>query len=583
MVGGGRVLNLRNATLAAALALPFAAHGATAGDVQVAFELRELLDGRAARSQTSDRHLHRFYATRHGALAWWTGDDWSSAARGAVQQLARAEEHGLVPADYAASRLQSSVLRSGLREADPRSIAEAEILLTGAVLHYLDDLANGRIEDPREIGWEVNRTRRIDPPSALQRGLQSVDFASWMEGVAPSSKRYRDLRRAREAYAAAATEDWPFLPEGPLIEPGDRDPRVPAARRQLQMLEMLPSGGALSPTAARRSGNPSPGVTFVSYEAGSSGSSASSRSDARQSSQSHLYDSELEAAVRRFQERQGLLVDGRIGPETRAAMNISPRERLEEIDLNLERLRWITDNPGDRYVLVNIPSYELVAYADGAVAERMNVIVGQPDWKTPLFSDYIVNLKFAPDWTIPRNIVEEETLPRVRRDPGYLQRNNIGVYGRGGGRLNPASIDWYGVSSTSYVFRQEPGPGNALGLVRFSLTNSMGIYLHDTPNDALFGKSKRALSHGCVRVERPLDFAAYLLDYDPSWDRERIRAAMKSDDTNFHELDVSTPVHFIYLTAMVDESGTLQFRDDIYERNPVLRDALARAGRPNLS
>lgn len=572
------VFSLRTAAAAAAVALPIGAQATPLGDTTVAFELRHLLDGGTASFSNAgpmDRFVDRFYAMRQGQPAWWTGEGWSTAASAAIRQMGAAEEHGLRPADYHSARLQQAILGGLAASRGPTGVAQAELLLTRAVLGYLEDVANGRI-DPSEVGWEANRTRRIDPPSALQRSLSGGDFAGWIASVGPVSDQYRLLRKARLRYVEASSVEWPVLSDGPTLKPGDRGPRVAVARRQLQMLERLRDEPLDARTVQRQPEATSPMFQLVSYQPG--GADVVARSSERERySDAELFDSRLEAAVRRFQERQGLVVDGLIGSGTRAALNISPRERLREIDLNLERLRWLSDNPGDRYVMVNIPAYELTAHAGGTVVDRMNVIVGDPDWETPVMSDHIVDLKFAPDWTIPVSIVEDETLPKVRRDPGYLSRSNIQVLQRGGGEVSPHAVNWHGASSRSYVFRQRPGPGNALGLIRFSLTNSRGIYLHDTSNRKLFARSMRALSHGCIRVERPADLAAYLLDQDPTWGEERIDRMMHSRETTVHHLAQSTPVHLVYLTATVDDGGELRFRDDVYERNPRLREALDRA------
>ena len=572
------VFSLRTAAVAAAVAFPIGAQAAPVGDTAVAFELHYLLEGRSApfgRVNTVDRFVDRFYAMRQGAPAWWTNDGWSAAASAAIQRIGAAEEHGLRPGDYHFSRLQQAVLGSASSTEVPKGVAQAELLLTRAVLGYLEDVANGRI-DPSEIGWEAHRTRRIDPPSALQRSLTGGDFAGWFASVGPVSEQYRLLRKARQRYAQIAATEWPVLPEGPTLKPGDRGPRVAVARRQLHMLEQLRTDPEHLRTVQRQTkAAASPVFQLVSYEGGV-GDSAIRSSEGERQGEAELYDSGLEAAVRRFQERHGLVADGLIGAGTRAALNISPRERLREIDLNLERLRWLSDNPGDRYVMVNIPGYELTAYDGGALVDRMKVIVGEPDWETPIMSDYIVDLKFAPDWTIPVSIVEDETLPKVRRDPGYLGRSNIRVLDRSGGEVSPHSVNWHGASSRSYVFRQRPGPGNALGLIRFSLTNNRGIYLHDTPSRKLFDRSMRALSHGCIRVERPADLARYLLEQDPTWEGD-IERMMRAPNTSVHHLAQSTPVHLVYLTATIDERGELRFFDDVYDRNLRLQEALDRA------
>ena len=241
-----------------------------------------------------------------------------------------------------------------------------------------------------------------------------------------------------------------------------------------------------------------------------------------------------------------------------------PTGHADAIRMNLERWRWAPRDLGDRYILVNVPAYTLQVMEGSSPTLAMRVIVGQPDWPTPLFSDDMTYVVFSPYWNIPENILRDETLPRAARDPDFLARNNIEVVGTSGS-IDPESIDWSDASATSGLrLRQLPGPDNALGLVKFIFPNHFNIYLHDTPGDRLFFRKARALSHGCIRVENPVALAQYVLRDQPEWTAPRIVAAMNAGSERTVKLGQPLPVHIGYWTAWVDPDGSVRFTDDPY-------------------
>jgi murein L,D-transpeptidase YcbB/YkuD len=250
-----------------------------------------------------------------------------------------------------------------------------------------------------------------------------------------------------------------------------------------------------------------------------------------------------------------------------AAERTSPSGRLEHLKMNMERWRWAPRQLGDRYILINVPSYQMQVVEGDAPVLSMRVIVGDPGNQTPLFSDEMTYVVFSPYWNIPSSILAEETLPRVVKDPDYLRRNHIEVVGTSGGEVVDASaIDWSDEEATKGLrFRQAPGPENALGLVKFIFPNHFNVYLHDTPGDTLFFKEERALSHGCIRVERPVELAQYVLREQPEWTEPRIRAAMGQEQEQTAKLTHRLPVHIGYWTAWVGADGrTVTYTADPY-------------------
>jgi murein L,D-transpeptidase YcbB/YkuD len=246
-------------------------------------------------------------------------------------------------------------------------------------------------------------------------------------------------------------------------------------------------------------------------------------------------------------------------------------DHIERIKMNMERWRWAPRDLGERYVLINVPSYQLQVMEKDEPALAMRVIVGDPEHQTPLFSDEMTYVVFSPYWNIPPDILRKETLPRVVSDPEYLERNNIEVVGTSGeGVIDPAGIDWSDEEATKGVrFRQAPGPENALGLVKFIFPNNFNVYLHDTPGDTLFFREARALSHGCIRVEQPVQLAQYVLGDRPDWTDPRIRAAMRANKEETVNLKEPLRVHIGYWTAWVEPDGkTVTYTDDPYGIDP---------------
>lgn len=532
------MLRWRYVIMLFAVVLVFPAPAAATGD-PVAREIGAIISGAVpVRHDLSPAHMdaaRRLYALRQNAPLWWTGRDWQNSARLAQQALAHAGQEGLRAADYAVGARQLPA-----KDASPLQIATADALLTAALLRYISDIANGRLR-PHEIDPELYVTPDIiDPYTVLRAGMEAADFAGWLHALAPSTPGYSQLRDAlAQMRIRAGAGNWPLLPDGPKLEKGQRADTVRTLRRQLVLL-----------------GDLSPGL-FGDDQ----------------------FDAALETAVKIFQSRHGLDADGVVGRATRRALNAGPAERAKQIILNMERLRWLDDNFGPRYVLVNIASFELIAVDDSKIVIRSPVVVGRAYRRTPVLSDQIVNLVLSPTWTPPPRLAKLDILPRIRADPAYLRQQGFRVFdgwGADARELDPAAINWRSVTPNNlrFRFRQEPGPLNALGGVRFSLTNAFGIYLHDTPHKELFAKHQRGFSSGCIRVAKVVELALFALENAPDWPPGRLAQAMTSVKPEIVKLARPLPIHIIYRTAWVDDGGRLQFRNDIYGRDTLFRSAL---------
>ncbi len=346
--------------------------------------------------------------------------------------------------------------------------------------------------------------------------------ARWREVAVPSLERaLSDYRRIE------ANGGWPSVPDGPKLLPGDTSERVDAVRKRLVVTGDL----------------------------------------ARSKSTGDFYDEDLVRAVTRFQERHGLEPDGTIGKETVLAFNVPVYDRIRQIELNIRR-REELKRLGDRYLAVNIPDFRLKVVDGGKVVLGMKVVVGQRrEWQTPLLSSQITYLILNPKWNVPDGIFAKELIHDLRKDATYLTRHGMKVLQASTGTVvDPATIDWNQVSAKGSGYRivQREGAGNSLGRIKFMFPNPYAVYLHDTPQKKLFGRAMRALSHGCVRVEQPMDLATYLMKDDPEWARERIESAIASGRNRDVPLPSPMPLHIIYLTSWVDDQGVLNFRNDIY-------------------
>jgi murein L,D-transpeptidase YcbB/YkuD len=451
--------------------------------------------------------------------------------RDAVQ---RVTGDGLDPAQYdlgSADVLQASSGRGRFKKGgSPEPLLDADVRLSYTFLKFATHLERGRVPPGQVDEHWFGSQRDDDLVKALKVSLDSGTLGETLERLRSQHPQYAALKKVLARYReVAAKGGWSTLPAGTTLRPGRPDPQVAALRAHLV------ATGDLEPSALAPSATPA--------------------------STASVFDAATREALKHFERRHGLAPDGRLDREVLAALNVPVEERIRQIELNLERWRWLPDTLGDRYVLVNIPTYHLTAVDHGQVALQMRVVTGKQDSPTPIFSDEMTTVVFSPYWNVPPDIARNETMPAVMRDPGYLGRNNLEVV-RAGRVLDPWAVDWSRPGQVQ--FRQRPGARNALGGVKFMFPNQFDVYLHDTPADALFASVERDYSHGCVRLEKPFEMAQWVLRDRAEWTPEKIQAAMASGREQHIALKHHIPVYIVYETVWVDDDGTVEFREDVY-------------------
>ena len=489
------------------------------------------------------------------ALSWFGGDRPTEQARQAVELLSDAASHGLQSQDYAADALRQAVMEAASAPAgDPAPIVRLDQALTIALQHYLTDIHSGRV-DPRQIhhGFAAPRLGEFDAAALLRAALAAGRLSDAPREAAPRVPQYELLRSALARYRALADDPaWrrplPLLPASDPGRAGKLEPGQPYAGLPLLAERLIALGDLGAPL----------GVAPT------------------------LYEGPLVDAVKAFQQRHGLADDGVIGAATLAQLQVSPIARARQIEFALERLRWTPLLQGPRMIVINIPEFVLRAYEvrDGRVSvqESMKVIVGKAlDRRTPLFDADLHYIEFSPYWNVPPSIARAEVVPLLRRNPGAWAREGfefVAADGRIDTELSEASLA--AVLAGKLRIRQRPGPRNPLGDIKFVFPNHENIYLHHTPATRLFALERRDFSHGCIRVERPVALAQFVLHDMPQWTEERIREAMAKGESATLRLPESVRVLIAYGTALV-KGGRIHFFDDIYGQDRLLDAALRQA------
>ncbi|MBK8229445.1 MAG: L,D-transpeptidase family protein [Candidatus Eisenbacteria bacterium] len=482
-----------------------------------------------------------------------------------IEVLKGAETRGLPSSDYDVIWLRDRAERIERKERlSPVELARFDAALSLLLMRYISDLHIGRI-NPRTLSYGIDvEPKKYVLPELIRSMVNEGSIAARVPAqVEPSFPQYDALLGALPVYSRlAARTDLTLKPGAAKLEPGGRSSALPKVRRLLSALGDLPA--------------------TESSEPGSAGAADSEAGPA----DSTLYDSTLVAAMKRFQSRHGLEPDGIVGKGTWATLAVPMSKRLRQIELSLERLRWLPEpRQGRPFVIVNIPAFTLWAFdsLSATPSLEMNVIVGKSlDKQTPIFLEEMRYVIFRPYWNVPYKIARDEILPKLRANSGYLDKEDMELVSAKGGTTVSLSGEVYSkIASGEVRIRQRPGPKNSLGLAKFIFPNDQNVYLHGTPSRALFARARRDFSHGCVRVQDPPKLAAFVLKDQPTWTADAIQKAMDGTSETRANLSAPLPVVIFYATAIVSPDGRVQFFDDIYGQDETLDRAL-RAGEPYL-
>jgi L,D-transpeptidase YcbB len=494
------------------------------------------------------KQTRAFYEQREFAPAWIEHSAPTSRMDDLIGALREADREGLDPDLYGATHIaerraeasKGFLTRQGF---DPDEAGKLDVWLTYVYLKYAADIANG-ISDLAQAdrNWHI-KPEPFDPLAHLTEAIEKNRISRSLADLLPEHREYTQLREALAEHRRMLEQGgWPEVPGNLRLKPGQKHAAVPALARRLAA-----------------SGDYTGRVPAEDPEA-----------DNREPVE---YGEALQEAVKRFQARHGLAAAGVVGAETVAALNVPLDARIRQIELNLERWRWLPRELGDHYILVNIPEMRLRVYEKGRIPLSMNVVVGTKATQTPIFNDEMSYLVFSPYWNVPDSIAQGETLPGLMQDPAYLARNNMEIIDKSGQVVDASQMD--PEAPENYRFRQRPGRANSLGLVKFMFPNQFNVYLHDTPATSLFTRANRAFSHGCVRLAEPVALAEYVLRDQREWNRDAIETAMNNGTEKTVKLTDKLPVYLGYWTASVDEDGILHFRDDVYSIDTGQRQRLA--------
>lgn len=479
------------------------------------------------------KQTRAFYEKRNFEPAWIDDGEPRPQMDALIKAIHGAGAEGLDPELYSVTALDARhkeaskgfLTKKGFK---PEEATAMDVWLTWLYMKYASDLADGLADlaksDPK---WQI-KPEAFDALARLEGALGSNRIEHSLQDLVPHNPEYAGLKKALAEYRQIAEKGgWPRVQAAASVKlkPGAASPLVPAVAARLAVTGDYT--GTVPPA-----GQPA------------------------------AYSPELQEAVRRFQRRHGLQDDSIVGAPTIAEMNVPVDVRIRQIEMNMERWRWLPRDLGPRYILVNIPEMRLDVWEQGRVPLSMRVVVGKPDTQTPIFNDEMTHVVFSPYWNVPTDIAQKETLPSLMNDPGFLDRMNMEIVDAKGSAVDAGSVDLS--NPANYRFRQRPGTSNALGLVKFMFPNQFDVYLHDTPADSLFARASRSFSHGCVRVEQPEQLAQYVLRDQPEWTPDKIVEAMHAGQERTVKLKEPIPVYLGYWTARVSPDGIVQFRKDVY-------------------
>lgn len=477
--------------------------------------------------------LAQFYTNRKNALAWVRGGVLTSSGTALIEAIENANLDGLDPRVYHLKQIQkmATELKENDSSVDFDAIANLDLTLTDGILLYMNNLVYGW-QNPKVLypQWPLAQ-KKVDLLAAAGKMVTDDDINKTLQEISPKYPEYIKLREKLADYFKVAVEDdgWETIDDGETLQEGAKGDRVKILQKRL----------------------------YISGEL----------SDLKNSGE---FDSNLTKAVTLYQENNGIDDDGVVGSQTLRSLNVPVGKRIQQIELNMDRMRFLPDSYPDRYAIVDIPDYSLTVIEGGKLKLFSPVVVGKPNKQTCVLNSQISDIEINPFWNVPSSIASKETLPAVQADPKFLANNDIKVFKLKDGKyseIDPDKVDWKKIKSSNlnYRFRQNPGDDNAMGKLKFKFLNRCGIYLHDSPFPELFDETQRGFSHGCVRVGMPVDFATFLLSPNKGWSKDAFDAQLALGKQNSVKLSKPLQLYIVYLTAWYDpEEDFVQFRDDIY-------------------
>jgi murein L,D-transpeptidase YcbB/YkuD len=484
------------------------------------------------------RELHLFYVNRFYDPAWFIRNSFSNNGFDLLNYIRHVGEQGLQPNDYHLYLIEVYLGKILSRTiADTTEIMKLDVLLTDAFMLLGSHLYYGKVDPAKEgANWKMQRKDpelRLD--LRLEEALMENEVDHELNMLAPGYRSYWMMKEELAFFLKLDEQLWPVILSDKAIKPGDSSQIVPKIRERLIKLRYGLSD-----------------------------------------STSIILNEELEKQLRVFQDDWGLNADGVIGRKTLEYLNCLPLKLMGQLKVNMERFRWLPPQMAGKRIIVNIANFKLDLIAGADTLISMRAVVGKETRKTPVFNESMTYIVFSPTWTVPNTILQEDVIPELLKGPGYLTKKNMKLLRNDGTELAYSDVDWSTISESNfpYMVRQDPGPGNALGRVKFMFPNDYNVYIHDTPSKSFFARDGRAESSGCIRVEDPFDLPVLLLSDLPGWSPDSIRTAMQQTKEQTVLLKVPVDVMVIYLTAWTDGKDRIQFRNDIYQNDEKVLVAL---------
>ncbi len=501
---------------------------------------------KVVKSQPASSSIKKIYKVSSNRPIWVTQNGLSAMGRGLLDQIGSDPllDHDTgIYKNYKAIKSQGSFSLFGSKSSTRKQI-KLELKMSNLYRNYANykiygminwPIFRGRLQqiivtDNIHADWEIYPKYTLY--SLLYAMMTSGDVQGSFDQVTPKTQLYVSLEKIYYHYRKIeASGEWPIIPKFNTLKPGNSNSVIPLIRKRLYL------SGDLIGCA---------------------------------NSSSHLYDSCLVDAVKRFQERNGYTADGVIGKTTGNSLRLSLNQLLTRMELNLDRMKMMKGNDKGRHIMINIPAFRLYFYDNGKIFQTMKVITGKKKHPTPVFSNRVKTVVLNPYWNVPKSIVQKEMIPKLLRNPNAMQKQGIEIrngWGADAKKISGGSVDWskYRYSrSVPFHFAQVPGYGNALGKVKFLFPNKFSVYMHDTPTKHLFNRSVRAYSHGCIRLEKPRDLMKTFAGFNSNLDYNRAQKILKGKKQTYYKVE-DIPIDVTYLTAWVDPDGTLQLRNDIYE------------------